>query len=52
MAFLGVDQAGGRERRALHSASFLPSDVAVEHAARVLAAMYVGAARMLGAVGD
>ncbi|MCG2621484.1 M20 family metallopeptidase [Arthrobacter sp. I2-34] len=50
MAFLGVGGPADEDPPALHSSSFLPSDDAVEHAARAMAALYVGAACQLGAV--
>jgi amidohydrolase len=51
MAFLGVDCIVGGHQPSLHSADFLPPDSAVGATARALAAMYVGAAESLGAVG-
>ncbi|MFD1211324.1 M20 family metallopeptidase [Arthrobacter sp. GCM10027362] len=54
MAFLGVDSSAAADGSppTLHSSSFLPADAAVEHAARAMAAMYVGAVRKLGLVGE
>jgi amidohydrolase len=54
MAFVGVDSVGDGTGPppALHSSSFLPTDAAVGHAARALAAMYVGAALKLGVAAE
>jgi len=52
MAFVGLDGAAGFLPRPLHHPEFLPPDDAVEAVARVLAALYVGAATAVSADGS